>query len=61
MSYRAGFGAGMFVEPFAVGDAVPEMPLFLSDEIYVEAPLEAAYLAAWEGVPPPLRGDVPTA
>lgn len=28
------------------------MPLFLIRENYISVPLEAAYLAAWEDVPP---------
>ncbi|HET6574744.1 MAG TPA: DUF4058 family protein [Fimbriiglobus sp.] len=40
------------VQPFAVGEAVPEMPLFLTaDEEYVSLPLEATYQAAWPDVP----------
>ena len=35
----------------AVGDTLPEMPLFLTPEVYVPVPLEATYRAAWEGVP----------
>jgi hypothetical protein len=40
-----------FIEPFAVGQTVPEMPLFLTPELYIRAPLEAAYASAWEAVP----------
>jgi hypothetical protein len=40
------------VEPFAVGEPVPDMPLFLTpDEDYVTVPLEATYQAAWPDVP----------
>ena len=40
------------VEPFAIGDPVPDMPLFLTpDEAYVTVPLEETYLAAWPDVP----------
>jgi hypothetical protein len=28
------------------------MPLFLTKENYVSVPLESAYMAAWEDVPP---------
>ncbi|HWG41398.1 MAG TPA: hypothetical protein VN688_01335 [Gemmataceae bacterium] len=41
-----------FVAHFAVGEPIPQMPLFLTRENYVLVPLEAAYLAAWEDVPP---------
>ncbi len=40
-----------YVEPIAVGDALPDMPLFLRPGRYVPVPLEATYQAAWEGVP----------
>lgn len=40
-----------FVEPVAVGDNLPEMPLFLAPDIYVSVPLEASYGLAWNGVP----------
>jgi len=41
-----------YVEPVAVGDTLPEMPLFLAPDIYVQTPLEATYRSAWEGFPP---------
>ena len=40
-----------YVEPAAVGDELIEMPLFLNPGHYVNVPLEATYLAAYEGVP----------
>jgi hypothetical protein len=40
-----------FVEPVAVGDALPEMPLFLTPGVYVPVPLETTYRSAWEAVP----------
>ena len=36
----------------AVGEPILQMPLFLTRENYVRVPLEAAYMAAWEDVPP---------
>jgi hypothetical protein len=41
----------VFLDPVAVGDALPDMPLFLTQQVYVPVPLEATYLAAWESVP----------
>jgi hypothetical protein len=52
VAYTAGADVEAFVAHFAVGEPVPEMPLFLTRENYVLVPLEAAYLAAWEDVPP---------
>ena len=40
------------VQPFAVGEPVPDIPLYLTaDEEYVTLPLEATYAAAWPDVP----------
>ncbi|NLX96103.1 MAG: hypothetical protein GXY83_08000 [Rhodopirellula sp.] len=46
-----GAGAEAFIEPVAVGDELPDMPLFLTPEVYVPVPLEAAYQLAWDGMP----------
>lgn len=40
-----------FVEPVAVGDTLPDMPLYLTPDFYVNVPLEATYQAAWRTVP----------
>jgi hypothetical protein len=50
-SYSAGPLKRAFIEPVAVGDVLPEMPLFLEPEFYVHVPLAGTYQAAWEGVP----------
>jgi hypothetical protein len=50
-AYAAGEPIMCYVEPFAVGDVLTDMPLFLDPELYVNVPLERTYLAAWEGVP----------
>lgn len=42
--------AKAYVEPVAVGDPLPEMPLFLAPGWYINVPLEATYQAAWRGV-----------
>jgi hypothetical protein len=44
-----------YVEPIAVGDLLPEMPLFLKPECYVPAPLEATYQTTWSVFPAPLK------
>ncbi len=41
----------VFLEPVAVGDTLPDMPVFLTPEVYVPLPLEATYQSAWEAVP----------
>jgi hypothetical protein len=50
-SYAAGLPMTAYVEPIAVGAALPDMPLFLEPEWYVPVPLEATYQAAWHGTP----------
>ena len=52
VSYIGGAVVEAFVEHFAVGGPIPQMPLFLTRENYVRVPLESAYMAAWEDVPP---------
>lgn len=53
---RGGGDCTAFVQPIAVGDVLPEMPLFLAPDRYVNVPLEATYQTAWAGFAPPLRG-----
>jgi hypothetical protein len=55
VSYATGPDYLSFVEVVTVGDALPDMPLFLTPDHYVNVPLERTYLAAWEGFPEPLR------
>lgn len=50
-SYIGGTGAEAFVEPVAVGDGLPLLPLFLTADEYVDVPLEATYQAAFDAVP----------
>ena len=52
VAYVGGVVVEAFIAHFAVGEPLPPMPLFLTRENYVNVPLEAAYLAAWEDVPP---------
>jgi hypothetical protein len=50
-AYSAGQMKTAYVEPVAVGDVLPDMPLFLTPGEYVPVPLEKTYQAAWRGVP----------
>jgi hypothetical protein len=50
-SYRAFPVKTAYVEPVAVGDDLPEVPLFLSADTYVLPPLEEAYRIAWAVFP----------
>ena len=40
-----------YLETLAIGGTLPEMPLFLSPDRYVNVPLEQTYLSAWRGMP----------
>ena len=40
-----------FVNTVAVGDSLPDMPLFLDAETYVNVSLEATYMTAWQTFP----------
>jgi hypothetical protein len=44
-----------YVEPIGVGDPLPSLPLFLSPDRYIPAPLEATYAQAWEVFPAMLK------
>src|SRR5262249_16543485 len=50
-SYIGGSVAQAFINQFAVGEQIPDMPLFLTQKHHILVPLEAAYRAAWEDVP----------
>jgi hypothetical protein len=50
-AYAAGEVKTAYVEPVAVGDSLPDMPLFLTPEVYVPVPLETTYQASWQAVP----------
>ena len=50
-AYAAGDLPTAYVEPVAVGDVLPEMPIFLEPGIYVPAPLESTYESTWTKCP----------
>ena len=54
-AYFAGEPKTAYVEPVAVGDPLPDLPIFLDDRTYVPAPLEATYQAAWANCPDVIR------
>ena len=57
VSYDAGLDQDRvaYVEFVAVGDAFPDMPLFLKSEVYVPAPLEETYQTTWNVFPAPMK------
>ena len=54
-AYQAAPIKTAYVEPFAVGQSLPEMPLFLHNDFYINVPLEATYMDTWSVLPQPLR------
>jgi hypothetical protein len=55
-AYDAGPPKAAYIEPIAVGDEFPEMPLFLRPEVYVDTPLASTYGTAWDEFPIALKG-----
>jgi hypothetical protein len=51
VAYESDLTVKAYIEPVAVGDALPDMPLFLEPGAHVLVPLEATYQAAWAAVP----------
>lgn len=47
-----------YVEPIAVGDTLPDVPLFLDALTYVSTPLESTYQATWLRCPDEFREEV---
>lgn len=54
-SYRCSDPPEAFIETVAVGDAMPDMPLFLTKEAHIPVPLEVTYMANWKASAKPLR------
>ncbi len=57
-AYQADTETVAYIEPVAVGDSLPDMPIFLTTDRYVPCPLEATYQTAWEQFPAPLKGPL---
>ena len=47
-----------YVEPVGVGEAMPDMPAYLTEDAYVPVPLEATYQATWASCPEDFRAVV---
>jgi hypothetical protein len=58
VSYASGAEIVGYVEPIAVGDGLPSMPLFLKPDEYVPTPLESTYQTTWAVCPAPLKDAV---
>jgi hypothetical protein len=57
-SYAVGTEIVAYIEVAAVGDPLPDMPVFLTGDHYVPCPLESTYQTAWEQFPAPLKGPL---
>jgi len=55
VAYSAGAVKVAYVDPVAVGDLLPDMPLFLEPGLHVPVALEATYQATWNVFPEELR------
>jgi hypothetical protein len=51
VAYECGPTTQAYIETLAVGDRLPEMPLFLEPGAHVLVPLETTYQSAWDTVP----------
>jgi hypothetical protein len=51
VAYRAAPTKTAYVEPVAVGDDLPGLPIFLTEDDYIPAPLEETYRASWAVFP----------
>jgi Protein of unknown function (DUF4058) len=59
-SYETGGERVAYIEPVAVDDELPDMPLFLTNDLHVKVPLEPAYQTTWNASPEELRVAVET-
>ena len=50
-AYESGLSVRAYARHLAVGDELPEMPLYLEPEAWVPVPLAATYDAAFAGLP----------
>jgi hypothetical protein len=60
VSYQTDGAYTAYVEPVAVGDVMPDMPLFLSKHLHVKVPLESTYQTTWDASPEDFRIAVET-
>ncbi len=58
VAYDATDGIEAYVNPFAVGEKIPDLPLFLRRNFYVWLPLEETYTRAFSLLEKPLRERV---
>jgi hypothetical protein len=59
-SYETGGVRAAYAEMVGVGDKLPDMPLYLANDFYVNVPLEPTYEATWSASPEEMRIAVET-
>lgn len=59
-AYEMGPTRAAYVEPVAIGDVLPAMPLFLATGTHILVPLEATYMSTWESSPQEMQIAVET-
>ena len=55
VSYQCAPTKIAYVEPTALGNRLPDMPLFLREYWHLSMPLEETYETAWNVMPPPIK------
>jgi hypothetical protein len=60
VSYESGSERAAYIQPVGVGDALPDMALFLASSLHVPVPLEPTYQRAWEASSEEMRVAVET-
>lgn len=55
VSYQSAAEITAHVEAVAIGQPLPDMPLFLTRDAYVPTPLESTYMATWDACPAGIR------
>jgi hypothetical protein len=58
VAYSSGNEYRAYVQPLAIGDVLPDMPIFLTSDRYVLCPLEATYQQAWDVYPRALKAGM---
>lgn len=58
VSYRSSGSVSSFIEPRAVGDRLPDAPLFLTPARFVPLPLEGTYEASFAALPKNLKEEL---
>jgi hypothetical protein len=51
VAYECGISTRAYIEPIAVGDSLPDMPLYFEPDSYVPIPLEQTYLTSFAAMP----------